>query len=88
VTTIEKPADAPADAPAGARVFSRKVLIVVALVLALLVGGAVGALVLGDDETPAKKPTTGQPPEPRDGPDPAQLDDDAFAPVGEVGADQ
>ncbi|OIJ27076.1 hypothetical protein [Nocardioides luteus] len=86
MTTIEKSADAPAEA----RVVSRKVLIVVvvALVLALLVGGAVGALVLGGDEAPAKKPTTGQPPAPRDGPDPAQLDDDAFAPEGEVGADQ
>ncbi|MER7556925.1 hypothetical protein ABTZ46_08285 [Nocardioides sp. NPDC126508] len=83
MTTIEKSADARAG-----RVVSRKVLIVVALVLALLVGGTVGALVLDGDDAPEKKPTTGQPPVPRDGPDPAQLDDDAFAPEGEVGADQ
>ncbi|MFJ9392914.1 hypothetical protein ACIRON_29115 [Nocardioides sp. NPDC101246] len=74
-----------------ARTFSTKVLIVVAagaLLLGLLAGGAVGAVFLGGGEAPDQKPVTGQPQERGEGPDSAQLDEDAFAPEGEVGADQ
>jgi hypothetical protein len=90
VTTIEKPVDAPADA----RTFGKKVLIVVAigaLLLGLLLGGAIGALVVGGDqgtEAPVRKPATGQPVEPAEGPDSAQLGEDAFAPEGEIGAEE
>jgi hypothetical protein len=65
----------------------RKVLIVVAagvVLLGLLVGG--GAAFLGGEEPPEKKPATGQPPVPGEGP--GQVDEDAFAPEGEIGVDQ
>ncbi|NYI81083.1 hypothetical protein [Nocardioides panzhihuensis] len=67
---------------------SRKIL-VIAVVGALLLGlvGAIGAAVLGGEETPAKRPTSEQPATPREGPAVTELHEDAFAPQGEVGAD-
>jgi len=87
VTTIEKPVDA----PVAARTFSQKVLIIVAvgaLLLGLLLGGAIGAIAIGGEDAPEKKPTTGHPQESREGPGSAELDEDAFAPEGEVGAEE
>lgn len=87
MTTIEESADAPVDT----RAFSREVLILVAtgaLLLGLLLGVGIGAIAFGGDEAPAQQPATGQPPEPGEGPGSAQLDEDAFAPEGEIGTDQ
>ncbi|MER7610051.1 hypothetical protein [Nocardioides sp. NPDC127503] len=89
MTTIEKPVEA----PVAARTFSQKVLIIVAataLLLGLLLGGAIGALAIGGEDAPEKKPTTGQPQESREGPGSgsAELDEDAFAPEGEIGAEE
>ncbi|MFD7073994.1 hypothetical protein ACFU7D_02090 [Nocardioides sp. NPDC057577] len=87
MTTTEKPAETPVDA----RAYSQRVLIIVAagaLLLGLLLGGAIGAIAFGGDEAPEQKPSTGLPPEPGEGPGSTRLDEDAFAPEGEVGVDQ
>ncbi|GGR63659.1 hypothetical protein J2S40_004801 [Nocardioides luteus] len=72
---------------------SRKLVAVVAAVVAAgvvllaLVGGVLGAVVLGGDDAPVKEPAQELPAVPREGPAVAEVDEDAFAPVGEVGAD-
>lgn len=68
---------------------SRELLVVVAagVVLLVLVGGVLGAVVLGGDDAPVKEPAQELPAAPREGPAVAEVDEDAFAPVGEVGSD-